>query len=100
MATDFCRARAVLDKPASFARRAIVASDCGGLPELITDRKSGLLARNGDAQSYIRALDEMIEDADLRERCGAAARATVEERLTDVRIAEIAASTYAKAIER
>ncbi|MBL8731053.1 MAG: glycosyltransferase family 4 protein [Planctomycetes bacterium] len=70
------------------AGRAIVSSDCGGMPELIADRRTGLLARNGDPASFVVALREMIEDPALRARCGAAARAEVEQRLTDTKIAQ------------
>lgn len=76
------------------AGRAIVSSDCGGMPELIADRRTGLLARNGDPASFVRALREMIEDDGLRARCGAAARAEVEARLTDVAIGERSVELY------
>jgi glycosyltransferase involved in cell wall biosynthesis len=73
---------------------AIVSSDCGGMPELVDDHRSGLLARNGDAMSFVAALQEMIEDDGLRERCGAAARAEIEKRLTDVAIAQQSIDVY------
>ncbi|GAB4143228.1 MAG: hypothetical protein Fur0037_10780 [Planctomycetota bacterium] len=76
------------------ARKAIVASDCGGLPELIEDHRTGLLARSGDPASFIAALEEMIEDSDLRARTGEAARAVVESRLTDEAIARQSAELY------
>lgn len=76
------------------AGRAIVSSDCGGMPELIDDHRSGLLAQNGDAGSFVSALQEMIEDDGLRERCGAAARAEIEKRLTDTAIAQQSIDVY------
>lgn len=76
------------------AGRAIVSSDCGGMPEIVEDRRTGLLARNGDPASFVRALQEMIEDDGLRERCGTAARAEVEARLTDVAIARRSVDVY------
>lgn len=80
------------------AARAIVSSDCGGMPELIEHRQNGLLARNGDASSFVEALDEVIGDGALRDRLGTAARATVEERLTDVAVAEQAVAVYRSTI--
>ena len=74
---------------------AIVSSDCGGMPELIVDRENGLLARTGDPQSFVLRLEELIEDGNRRERMGAAARRTVEERLTDIEIARRTADLYA-----
>jgi starch synthase len=76
------------------AGRAIVASDCGGMPELIEDGKNGLLARNGDSASFVEALERMIEDDDLRRRVGPAARARVEHDLTDVAVAERSVAIY------
>ncbi len=80
------------------ARRAIVSSDCGGMPELIADRQNGLLARNGDAASFAERLEELIEDTALRERLGTAARAAVEDRLTDVVVARRLAELYRGAV--
>ncbi len=76
------------------AGRAIVSSDCGGMPELVEDRRTGLLARNGDPDSFVEVLREMIEDEGLRERCGAAARAEIEARLTDTSTAAATVKVY------
>lgn len=76
------------------ASRAIVSSDCGGMPELIQHDQNGVLAKNDDAPSFIAALERMIEDEALRERLGNAARRTVEERLTDTGIAQKALEIY------
>ncbi|MFN0178292.1 MAG: glycosyltransferase family 4 protein [Gemmatimonadales bacterium] len=76
------------------AGRAIVSTDQGGMPELIHDGANGLLARSGDAGSYVRALELLIADRALRDRLGAAARATVEASHTDVLIAQQAVEFY------
>jgi glycosyltransferase involved in cell wall biosynthesis len=76
------------------AGRAIVCTDQGGLPELIDNDVHGLLARNGDAASYVAALERLIADPLLRARLGRAARARVEQEFTDVRVAEAAVSFY------
>lgn len=76
------------------AGRAIVSSDCGGMPELIADGANGVLARSGDAGSFARRIEELIDDRDRRERLGAAARRTVEQRLTDVEIARRTVDLY------
>jgi glycosyltransferase involved in cell wall biosynthesis len=80
------------------AGRAIVASDCGGIPELIEDGQNGLLARNDDAKSFIAGLERLIEDRALRERLGAAARKTIEARYTDVGIARRSVDVYRRAL--
>jgi glycosyltransferase involved in cell wall biosynthesis len=76
------------------AGRAVVSSDCGGMPELIVDRQNGLLARTGDAESFTSRIDELIEDRNLRERLGAAARRTVEQHLTATETARRTADLY------
>jgi glycogen(starch) synthase len=81
------------------AGRAIVSSDCGGMPELIDDHRTGLLARTGDPDSFVAALSELIEDDRLRERCGAAARAEIEARLTDTSIAARSVELYRAALD-
>ena len=73
---------------------AIVSTDHGGMPELIEDGQNGLLARSGEAASYITALERLIEDAPLRACLGAAARRRVEESLTDVHIARRSEEYY------
>jgi len=76
------------------AGRAIVSSDCGGMPELVEHERTGLLAKNGDPASFTAALQRMIEDDSLRARCGQNARAEVEKRLTDVAIAKRSVEVY------
>ena len=76
------------------ASRAVVCSDAGGLPELIDHRQNGLVARTGDPQSFIAAIEELIEDAALRQRLGAAARRTIETSFTDVEIARQSVECY------
>jgi len=73
---------------------AIVCSDQGGMPELIQDGHNGLLARSGDASSYTTQLERVIEDRSLRERLGNAARRSVEQSFTDVRVAGLSVDHY------
>jgi glycosyltransferase involved in cell wall biosynthesis len=76
------------------AGRAIVAADCGGIPELVAHRENGLLARTNFAGSFVQRLEELIESRDLRETLGAAARCTVETRLTDLEVARRTVDLY------
>jgi len=47
---------------------AVVVTRVGAIPELITDRHSGLLVEPRDVDSLARALGEIIIDGELRER--------------------------------
>lgn len=69
------------------ASRAIVASNVGGIPELIADGTSGLLVPTGDPVAVVDALVRLVEDRELRDRLGAAARRRVEENHRDVDVA-------------
>jgi len=48
----------------------VVATNVGGIPELVVDGKTGLLVPPGDATSLADALSRLIDDPDLRYRLG------------------------------
>jgi glycosyltransferase involved in cell wall biosynthesis len=55
--------------------RAVVAFDCPAGPrEIVHDRVDGLLVTAGNVPALTEAIDELLADADLRQRLGAAAR--------------------------
>ena len=60
---------AVLDAMA--AGLPVAATAAGGIPEMIDHEQGGLLSAPGDAQTLARHLQTLLEDAQLRERCGA-----------------------------
>jgi len=53
----------------------VVASDAGGMAEILEDRVSGLLFRAGDPHALEEALAEVISDAGLADRLADGARA-------------------------
>lgn len=65
--------------------RAIVATEMGGVLDLVGDREDALLVAPGDAEGLAAALLELLEDPELRRRLGAAA----ERRSADFSEAEI-----------
>jgi glycosyltransferase involved in cell wall biosynthesis len=60
--------------------RAVVVSSAGGAAELFTDGHDALGVRPGDADGMAAAVRRLAENAGLRTRLGAAARATAEAR--------------------
>ena len=60
---------------AMFAGRAIVASNVGGIPEVIRDGVQGLLVPPGDAAALAAALARLLGDPGERTRLGSAAQA-------------------------
>ena len=57
--------------------RAIVATTAGGIPDAIIDGENGRLVAPGDTNALTAAIIDLIDDADLRQRLGQAARARV-----------------------
>jgi glycosyltransferase involved in cell wall biosynthesis len=57
--------------------RAIVATTVGGIPDAIVDGENGCLVPPGDAEALACAINELLNDDDLRQRFGARARETV-----------------------
>lgn len=47
---------------------AVVASDVGGIPEIVIDGVNGLLVRPGDATALAAALNRLADDEGLRQR--------------------------------
>jgi glycosyltransferase involved in cell wall biosynthesis len=82
------------------AGRAVVASDQGGVPELINHGENGLLARSGDSGSFIQQIERLLDDRAERERLGAAARQTVERCFDDVAIARQSLEYYRECVAR
>jgi glycosyltransferase involved in cell wall biosynthesis len=56
---------------------APVVTDCGGSPEIVVDGECGLVVPVRDAGALARAIARLYEDAELRKRFGAAARARI-----------------------
>jgi glycosyltransferase involved in cell wall biosynthesis len=57
----------------------VIASNSGGIPEIIEDRVSGILTKPGDAGNLAQALQELIEDPNLRQLLGSRAQARMVE---------------------
>ena len=56
----------------------VVATAVGGVTELVEDGVSGFVVPPGDVASLTQRVAELCEDPALRQRLGAAGRATVE----------------------
>jgi glycosyltransferase involved in cell wall biosynthesis len=60
----------------SFARgRTTVATNAGGIPDIVTDGVDGILIPPGDTDALVVGLRRILEDHDLAARLGRAARA-------------------------
>jgi glycosyltransferase involved in cell wall biosynthesis len=61
-------------------RRPVVASEVGGLPEVVLDQETGLLVPPGDERALATALGTLLADGDARRRMGEAGRRRVLDR--------------------
>jgi glycosyltransferase involved in cell wall biosynthesis len=55
----------------------VVASDVGGIPELVDDGRTGLLVPPDDVEALVAALRKVLDDDSLRAALGATARERV-----------------------
>lgn len=76
------------------ARRAVVATRAGGIPEVVDDGVTGLLVPPHDEPAMAAALVELLRDAARRERMGAAGRARVEAAFSIERMVEKTIDVY------
>jgi len=60
--------------------RAVVATDVGGVPEVVQGGRTGLLVQPGDVDGFAAATITLLTDTARREQMGRAARRFVEER--------------------
>ncbi len=78
----------------------VVATRIAGVPKLVTDGRDGLLIPPGDPAALVDAIRRVLCDANLRERLGNSARATIEERFSFVRRMEKVVSIYDELLGR
>jgi glycosyltransferase involved in cell wall biosynthesis len=62
------------------ARRAVIGTQVGGIPDIIAAGVNGLLVPSGDARALAAALQELIADPDRRRSMGLAGQQMVMER--------------------
>ena len=58
--------------------RPVIAFRSGGIPELVEDRRNGVIVERGDEEALYSAMRELTLDRALRERLGAAGERTAQ----------------------
>lgn len=81
------------------ARKAIVASDIGGLRDIVVDGETGLLVPPGETAPLREALERLLGDEDLRARLGQAASRRAEEVFSPAVLVPEVEASYRLAIE-
>ena len=80
--------------------RAIVASNVGGIPEVINDGATGLLVPPADSAALASAITRLLLDAPLRARLGEQAPLLVEREWSASRMVDRTAEVYEDVLER
>ncbi len=80
------------------AGRAMIAARTGVVPEVLADGVHALLVPAGDAGALADALSRLLDDAGLRARLGAAARALALARYSGAHVAEALEAHYARLV--
>jgi glycosyltransferase involved in cell wall biosynthesis len=78
--------------------RPVVASDVGGLRDLVVDGETGLLVPPRDVSALRAALDRLLGDASLRRRLGGAARERVRDYCSWERVVDATIAAYEDAV--
>jgi glycosyltransferase involved in cell wall biosynthesis len=59
------------------AKLPVIASDAGGIPDIVCPHVNGLLFPSGDRMALINSLNSMLKDSKLRERIAAQGHSNV-----------------------
>jgi glycosyltransferase involved in cell wall biosynthesis len=78
--------------------RAVVASDVGGLRDLLVDGETGLLVPPRDVVALRRALERLLDDRELRRRLGGNARERVRELCSWEHVTDATLAAYEDAL--
>jgi len=78
--------------------RPVVATDCGGIPEIIRDEETGLLVPPGDPESLANSILRLMNDPALADRLGQEGRRLVREHFTLEAQCDSLAALYREAL--
>ena len=73
---------------AALMKRPIIASNVGGIPELIKDGKSGLLVENGDGEKIVEYIMKLIDEPNFSKIISQTGYETIKQDFTWEKIAE------------
>lgn len=77
----------------------VVATNVGGVPELVVDRQTGFIVGSRDPEALAHAMRKLLADPHLRRRFGSAARARVEARFDIERFQREHVELYCRELE-
>jgi glycosyltransferase involved in cell wall biosynthesis len=77
------------------ASRAVVATDVGGVPDVVENGRTGLLVSPGDPEAFAEALVRLAADEEGRRAMGASARLAIADRFSTERLVNALERLYA-----
>jgi glycosyltransferase involved in cell wall biosynthesis len=80
--------------------RPIVATNAGGIPEVVEDGVTGMLVPPRDHHRLASAIVELLKNPDLRDRFGRAGFERLQQRFTLERMVNATAEVYAAVVDR
>ena len=78
--------------------KAVIASDTGGLKDIVRNGENGILFPNGSSRQLSEAIIKLLKDARLREILGRNARKSIEENYAPEKIAKKTLDVYQQLI--
>jgi glycosyltransferase involved in cell wall biosynthesis len=79
--------------------KPVIGCAAGGIPEVVSDGVTGLLAQPGDPASLATCMARLADDAALRERLGRAGRTDFEARFSAATLARASVELYRRVID-
>ena len=76
------------------ASKATVATNTGGIPEVVADGETGVLVPPRDHRALAQAISRLLKDKNLRERLGAAGLARVQRVFSAARMVDETLAVY------
>lgn len=81
------------------ARKAIIASRVGGIPEMVTDGENGLLVEPGKYEDLAKTCIKLAQDVGLRDSMASKGNTIVQEKFNIENLVETISKTYLEAIK-
>ena len=75
--------------------KPVIATNAGGVPEIVVDGRTGVLVPPGDHAALARALGDLLRDRDRRAQMGGEARARAAEHFSVESFARAMQGVYA-----
>ena len=73
----------------------VVATNVGGIPEVIQHKETGILVRSGDVDELASSIEQLLTDPDLRARFGTALKERIVEKFSKTEMIEKTFGLYA-----